>query len=69
MLLASRIIVFSARPAKIVEEVRVAEIIAEAERTIETKESEAFFKLRNRILNLTREEARRTEKILYGQEA
>ena len=69
VLLASRIIVFSARPAKIVEEVRVAEIIPEAERSIETKESEAFFKLRNRILNLTREEARRTEEILYGHEA
>jgi len=69
VLLASRIIVFSARPAKIIEEIPVAEVIPEAERTIETKESEAFFKLRNRILNLTREEARRTEEILYGHEA
>lgn len=69
VLLASRIIVFSARPARVVREIRVADVIPEAERSLETKESEAFFQLRNSILALTREEARRTEQIFYGQQA
>ena len=65
VLLADRIIIFSVRPATIIEEIRVQDYLIDAERTAATKESEAFFKLRNRILNLTREQARRTEELFY----
>ncbi len=61
--LADRIIIFSARPARILEEVRVSDYLP-AERNLETKESETFFKLRNRILAITRAQALRTEQLL-----
>jgi ABC-type nitrate/sulfonate/bicarbonate transport system ATPase subunit len=64
VLLANRIILFSARPARIIEEIRVAEHLGAGPRDVATKESEAFFRLRNRILHITREEARRTEALL-----
>ena len=60
--LSDRIFVFSARPATIVEEFNVLELLP-GERNLQSKESEAFFRLRNRILGLTREQARRTEEI------
>jgi NitT/TauT family transport system ATP-binding protein len=63
--LADRIIIFSARPARILEEVRVSDHLP-AERNLETKESEAFFKLRNRILGITRAQALRTEQLMLG---
>ncbi len=57
--LADRIIVFSARPARIIEEV---DVLAElpAERTLEVHDSEEFFRLRKRILRLIRIEAQRS---------
>jgi len=63
--LADRIFIFSARPARILEEVRVCDILP-AERTLEHKESEVFFRLRNRILGITRAQALRTEQIMMG---
>jgi ABC-type nitrate/sulfonate/bicarbonate transport system ATPase subunit len=59
VLLADRIIVFSARPARIIEDIAVAETLGDGPRSIETKESDRFFQLRNRILHITREEAGR----------
>lgn len=59
VLLADRIILFSARPARIIEDIAVAETLGNGPRSIETKESERFFQLRNRILHITREEAGR----------
>jgi NitT/TauT family transport system ATP-binding protein len=61
--LADRIFVFSARPATILEELRVADFLP-GERNLATKESEAFFRLRNRVLGMTRVQALRTEKML-----
>ena len=61
--LADRIVIFSARPARILEEVRVSDYLP-AERNLETKESETFFKLRNRILGITRAQALRTEQLM-----
>jgi NitT/TauT family transport system ATP-binding protein len=61
--LADRIFIFSARPARILEEVRVSDYLP-AERTLEHKDSEVFFKLRNRILGITRAQALRTEQIM-----
>ncbi len=58
--LADRIFVFSARPATIIEEIRVADHIP-GERNLTTKESEAFFHLRNQVRDLMRDQARRTE--------
>ena len=51
--LADRIFVFSARPASVVSEVNVTERIG-VERTLQTKESEAFFHLRNEVRDVMR---------------
>lgn len=61
VLLANRIVVFSARPARIIEEIEVGDYLGHGPRSIETKESDAFFKLRNKILHITRVEARQVE--------
>ena len=58
--LADRIFVFSARPASIVEEIRVADHVP-GERTPATKESEAFFHLRNHVRDVMRGESGRLE--------
>jgi NitT/TauT family transport system ATP-binding protein len=63
--LADRIVMFSARPATIIEEIQVGEHI-EGERTLETKETQAFFHLRNHVLEAMRVQARRTEEIELG---
>ncbi len=49
--LADRIFIFSARPATIVEEVPVKDTIP-GRRTLETKETEEFFHLRNHVRNV-----------------
>ena len=61
--LADRIFVFSARPASIIEQVTVGDYLP-GERSLETKDKEEFFRLRNRSMGLTREQARRTEELL-----
>jgi ABC-type nitrate/sulfonate/bicarbonate transport system ATPase subunit len=61
--LADRIFLFSARPARIIEEVQVADHLPDA-RPLELKESETFFHLRNRILGITRAQALRTEQLM-----
>jgi ABC-type nitrate/sulfonate/bicarbonate transport system ATPase subunit len=66
--LADRIFIFSARPARILQEVRVTDYLP-AERNLETKDSETFFKLRNQILGITRAQALRTEQIMMGERA
>jgi len=63
--LGERIFVFSARPATILEEITVADHL-EGERTLELKDTEAFFHLRNHLLELTRAQARRTEELAAG---
>jgi len=63
--LADRIFIFSARPAHILQEVRVTDYLP-PERNLETKDSETFFKLRNQILGITRAQALRTEQIMMG---
>ncbi|MDH3672526.1 MAG: ABC transporter ATP-binding protein [Gammaproteobacteria bacterium] len=62
VVLADRIFMFSARPATIIEEIKVAEHIT-GERDIASKETEAFFYLRNHVRDLMRREARRTEEL------
>jgi len=61
--LADRIFMFSARPATIIEEIKVGEFIP-GERTMTTKETEAFFHLRNHVRDLMRDQARATEESL-----
>ena len=58
--LADRIFIFSARPARIVEEIRVGEIIP-GKRDLTTKETRPFFDLRNRVRDLMRGESAGTE--------
>jgi NitT/TauT family transport system ATP-binding protein len=60
VLLADRIVMFSARPARVIEEIRVGEHVP-GERSLETKATEPFFRLRNHVLRRIREEASRTE--------
>lgn len=62
VVLADRIFMFSARPATIIEEIKVADFVP-GERDIAAKESEAFFHLRNHVRDLMRQQARRTEEI------
>ncbi len=61
--LADRIFMFSARPATIIEEIKVADHIP-GERTMTTKETEAFFHLRNHVRDIMRDQARATEEKL-----
>jgi NitT/TauT family transport system ATP-binding protein len=51
--LADRIIVFSKRPARMLQEVDVAAELG-ADRTLELRDSEHFFKLRTRVLKFVR---------------
>ena len=51
--LADRIILFSARPATVLRDIDVTALLG-SERTLETREGEDFFKLRNDILHLIR---------------
>jgi hypothetical protein len=55
-------------PASILEEIRVGDYLPE-ERNLETKGTEAFFRLRNRILGVTRAQALRTEAMITGSGA
>ena len=61
--LGERIFVFSARPARIIDEITVADFL-QGERTLEIKQSEAFFHLRNHLLEVTRAQARRAEDLI-----
>jgi NitT/TauT family transport system ATP-binding protein len=53
--LADRIILFSARPARILRDIDVAARLGSG-RTLEVRESETFFRLRNDVLHLIRSE-------------
>jgi ABC-type nitrate/sulfonate/bicarbonate transport system ATPase subunit len=61
--LADRIVLFSARPARVLQEIRVGDHIG-TERPLAVKSTQAFFALRNSILDVTRKLALQTEKIL-----
>jgi len=61
--LADRIIVFSARPARIIEEIDVRSRLP-GEKTLDLLDSEDFFHLRRHVLHLVRTEARRTAEAL-----
>jgi NitT/TauT family transport system ATP-binding protein len=54
--LADRIILFSARPARVIRDIAVTSILG-ATRTLAARESQEFFKLRNEVLHLIRKEA------------
>jgi NitT/TauT family transport system ATP-binding protein len=53
--LADRIILFSARPARVLKDIDVASVLG-AKRTLSARESQDFFKLRNDVLHLIRNE-------------
>ena len=53
--LADRIILFSARPARILRDIDVAAALGPV-RNLDIRESEAFFKLRNEVLHMIRNE-------------
>lgn len=54
--LGDRIVIFSARPAQILETIQVNDYLPEV-RTPQTKETQAFFKLRNHVLDVVRAQA------------
>jgi NitT/TauT family transport system ATP-binding protein len=58
--LADRIIVFSARPARVLRDLRVSAELP-AERTLDVQETTAFRKLRHEVLSLIRAEEERGE--------
>ena len=58
--LADRIVVFSARPARVLRDIRVSEVLPR-ERTMEVVETAPFRKLRREVLALIRDEETRTE--------
>ncbi len=55
--LADRVFMFSARPARVIEEIDVNGAIG-SDRTSDTKETDAFFHLRNHVRDLMRDEAK-----------
>jgi ABC-type nitrate/sulfonate/bicarbonate transport system ATPase subunit len=61
--LADRIFMFSARPARVVEECRVNDVMP-GQRTMATKETDAFFRLRNHVRNIM--QAQTTEADVIG---
>ncbi len=61
ILLADRILMFSARPARIIQEFDVNKLIQDEPRGPETKESKPFFKLRNEILHIARKQGQPRE--------
>ena len=58
--LADRIIVFSARPARVLRDLRISAELP-SERTLDIQETPAFRKLRHEVLSLIRDEEERTE--------
>jgi len=62
--LAERVFIFSARPATIIEEIRVSETLP-SKRDLKVKDSEQFLHLRNRIQAVIRTQARRTEEEMF----
>ena len=58
MFQVDRIFVFSARPASSIEEIQVSEHVP-GERSIDTKETEAFFHLRNHVRDVMRQQAKK----------
>jgi ABC-type nitrate/sulfonate/bicarbonate transport system ATPase subunit len=60
VLLADRVIVFSARPARLLRDLRVGTLLP-AERSLDLQESSTFRQLRQEVLALIREEEERTE--------
>ena len=62
IVLADRIFIFSARPASVIEIIQVSQHIT-GERDISVKETQSFFKLRNHIRDLMRDQARRTQEL------
>jgi NitT/TauT family transport system ATP-binding protein len=53
--LADRIVLFSARPARVLKDIDVASILG-TKRSLSARESQEFFKLRNDVLHLIRNE-------------
>ena len=62
--LAERVFIFSARPATIIEEVRVNEMLP-AKRDLKVKDSAEFLHIRNRIQAVIRAQARRSEEEMF----
>jgi NitT/TauT family transport system ATP-binding protein len=60
VLLADRVIVFSARPARVLRDLRVGALLP-AERSLDLQESPTFRQLRQEVLALIRDEEERTE--------
>jgi len=62
IVLADRIVIFSARPATIIQSIYVSQFLS-GDRTIATKETQPFFELRNKIRDLMREQAQVTREL------
>lgn len=63
ILLADRIIIFSARPARVVKEINVGALIPVEDRRSGTADMQKFLSLRNEILEIIRAEYRQTVEV------
>ena len=60
IILADRIVIFSARPARVLKEIDVNELIPAQERRGSSADMQKFFSLRNEVLEIIRAEYRQT---------
>ncbi len=61
ILLADRILIFSARPTRVIKEIRVGDVLPYDDRRNGTANMEAFFRMRGEILEILRQEYRRAQ--------
>lgn len=61
ILLADRILIFSARPTQVIKEIQVSDILPYDARRNGTADREAFFAMRSEILEILRQEYRRAQ--------
>ncbi len=61
ILLADRIVIFSSRPARVLKEIRVADILPFDERRNGTVDMKTFFAMRSEIHQILRDEYQRTQ--------
>ena len=63
ILLADRVVIFSARPARVVQEIDVNAVIPADDRRDRTADMQKFFSLRNEILQIIRAEYQKTMEV------
>lgn len=63
ILLADRILIFSARPTQVIKEIKVSDVLPYDDRRNGTADKETFFAMRGEILEILRQEYRRAQEV------